>query len=64
MTQRDKMRKLFARYHGNEVAIASAYAHAEENGEIQRKSNSHNLDSITYAKALIRDERKKGWLEH
>jgi len=57
------MKSLFARNRGDEIATARAYAKAEEVGEIVRKSNSHNRGSITYAKALIRDGKRKGWLK-
>lgn len=62
MKQRDKMRELFARYRYDEEATVYAYAQAEEKGEIDRKSNIHGLDAITYAKALMRDGKRRGWL--
>jgi len=58
------MKELFTRLRGDEKATVSAYAQAELKGEIERKSNSHNWDSITYAKALMRDGKRKGWLAH
>ena len=62
MTQRDKMNELFAHYGGDEEATVAAYAQAEEKREIDRKSNTHNLDAISYAKALMRDGKRRGWL--
>ena len=63
MKQRGKMRELFARYKGDVEATVSAYAKAEEKGEVERKSNSHKWGSLTYAKALMRDGMRKGWLK-
>lgn len=38
------------------------YAHAERVGEANRKKNINLISAEKYAKALIRDGLKKGWL--
>lgn len=42
--------------------VCPEYARREENGEVVRKSNRHNLSAERYAHALLRDGIKKGWL--
>ena len=62
MKQREKMRELFAQY-GNTELLVRAYAHAEELGEVERRSNRYRLDSEAYARALLADGLRKGWLK-
>ena len=62
MTQRNKMRDLFAHFRGDEDLTVNAYAKAEQRGEIARKSNSHNWNSVQYAKALLRDGKRRHWI--
>lgn len=62
MKQRDKMRQLFLGNKGDEDAAIAAYALSEQQGEVVRQRNSRKWDSLTYAKALIRDGKRKGWL--
>ncbi len=61
MKQRDKMRELIERHGRDHQAIISAYAAAEKRGEVDRKSNSHSIDSLAYAAALYRDAMRKKW---
>jgi hypothetical protein len=62
MRQRDKMKQLFVRHGGNEEVIVREYARAESRGEVLRSRNSHNLSAVTYARALLRDGKRKSWL--
>lgn len=57
------MRDLFARYRSDPARIISAYAAAERSGEVPRQSNSRGLGAEMYAKALLNDGLKKGWLK-
>jgi hypothetical protein len=43
-------------------AVCAAYAEAEEDGEVFRRSNRLNKSPQDYALALWRDGEKKGWL--
>jgi hypothetical protein len=63
MTQRDKMRQLFAKHHQDEDATVLAYAGAEQESQVHRKNNAHNMDSLAYANALLRDAIRRGWLK-
>ena len=63
MKQRDKINELVARYGNNDESIVVTYAEAERKGEVERKNNSHNWDSVTYAKALLRDGKRKRWIK-
>lgn len=56
------MRELF-RVHGNsDQHLISAYAAAERRGEVARARNSSHMSAEDYARALLADARKKGWL--
>ena len=61
-SQRDLMRDLYRKHRGNEDAIIAAYAAAERRGEVQRASNSYDLDAEEYAYRLLADGKKKGWI--
>jgi len=60
--QRDVMRELYRQQGGNEERVVRAYAAAEQRGEVRRDSNTHNVDALGYARALLRDGLRKGWL--
>jgi hypothetical protein len=62
-TQREVMRDLFVRYRSDPAHIISAYAAAERSGEVPRNSNNSGLVAEAYAKALLNDGLKKGWLK-
>ena len=62
MNQRDKMRELFNRYGDNPDILIRKYAEAERRGEVIRKNNINNMPSEEYAKWLLADARKKGWI--
>ena len=56
------MRQIFARYSPDDERIIREYAAAELRGEVLRKSNSRGLDAEEYARRLLEDGYKKGWL--
>jgi hypothetical protein len=60
--QRDVMRDLFILHRGDRELTISAYAAAERNGESPRESNTYSRTSEQYAKALLRDGLRRGWL--
>jgi len=62
MKQRDKMRQLSVRHNGNKEIIVCEYARAESRGEVPRLRNAHKLSAIVYARALLRDGKRKSWL--
>jgi hypothetical protein len=61
-TQRAVMRELFTKFRGDTERVISAYANAERNGEALRSSNTSDLKPEEYARALLDDGLKKGWL--
>jgi uncharacterized membrane protein len=62
-SQRDVMRQLFREHRSDSDRVVRAYAAAERRGEVTRLRNSHDLDAETYARALLADGERKGWLE-
>jgi hypothetical protein len=62
MKQTDKMRELFRLHPKNFNIIVSKYADAEARGEVKRKSNKRQMDAHEYAKRLLADGLKNGWL--
>ena len=61
-SQRDMMRTLYQKYGQDEATIVREYASAEKRGEVARKSNTHDYDTLQYARALWRDGIRKGWI--
>lgn len=62
-SQRDYMRKLVASLGPDRQAVCAAYAKAESDGLIPRKSNVSGKSPAEYAAALWNDGTgKKGWL--
>ncbi len=61
MTQRQMMRQLISAYGNEENRVCAAYAKAERDGKVRRKSNEHDLSAEEYAHALFRDGARKGW---
>ena len=61
-TQRDMMRRLYSENNGDEVRTIAAYAKAERNREVERRSNDWQWPAERYALALLRDGQQKGWL--
>jgi hypothetical protein len=60
--QRDVMRRIWARCKPDEERAVREYAAAESRGEAVRASNSHDWTAEQYARALLRDGQRKGWL--
>lgn len=56
------MRELVRRYRQDRDRIITEYAAAETRREVTRKSNIHNIPAIEYAKRLLNDGERKGWL--
>jgi hypothetical protein len=57
------MRELFRMCGNDEERLIAEYAAAERRGDVPRKSNSHGISPEDYARALLSDARKKGWLK-
>jgi hypothetical protein len=62
-SQRDKMRELYRQCAGDEEKTITAYASAEERGEVNRRSNDYALNPEEYARRLLADGLRKGWLK-
>jgi hypothetical protein len=60
--QVDLMRRLDREHRGNEEQMVRAYADAERRGDVSRASNINNVDALTYARLLLADGIRKGWL--
>ena len=61
-TQREFMLRLFRDYRGNRERTVQAYADAERRGEVSRARNKYDLSAEAYARALLADGLRKGWL--
>ncbi|MFN0098683.1 MAG: Swt1 family HEPN domain-containing protein [Gemmatimonadaceae bacterium] len=61
-TQRDVMSRIFVACDRDIERAIREYAAAERRGEVLRKSNKHGISAEDYARALIADGEKKGWL--
>ena len=62
LSQRDVMRRIWAEFGPDEDRVVREYAAAERRGDAQRKSNSYGLGEESYARRLLNDGLKKGWL--
>lgn len=62
LSQRDMMRRLYRLHHGKEDSVIAAYAEAERRREVGRNSNEYGLTAEEYARRLLADGLKKGWL--
>lgn len=61
-SQRDVMRRLYLEVGRDPERAVRAYAAAERAGKVRRKSNKHGTSAEDYARALLADAEKKGWL--
>ncbi len=61
--QRDTLRALYRRYAGNTERIVRAYAQAELRGEVPRAKGAARLAPDAYARALLAEGLRKGWLQ-
>lgn len=62
MKQTDYMRELVRSLGPDQIAVCSAYAKAERDGTVQRKSNKRALTPEQYAAALWKNGVYRGWL--
>ncbi len=60
-SQRDVMRSLVSKYGRHEDLVISAYAQAEQHGDVQRRRNTHGISPKKYARALWADGVAKRW---
>ncbi len=60
--QRALMRSFYRSYNGDEAAVCAAYAKAETEGLTFRKRGSLRLSPEEYAKMLLADGLRKGWI--
>jgi HEPN superfamily Swt1-like protein len=60
--QVDKMRELYDRFAPDDERIVREYAAAEKRGEVVRKRNTYGLSPDDYARRLLADGIRKGWL--
>lgn len=63
MKQRDMLRELFRRHGDRGDILVREYAAAERKGQVRRASNEYGLTAEEYARALLADARKKGWIQ-
>jgi hypothetical protein len=63
ITQRDLMIDVYARVGRNPDKAIAEYAAAERRGDIVRKSNAYGISAEDYARALLNDGLRKGWLK-
>jgi hypothetical protein len=61
-SQRDVMRGLVARFGLIEDTLIREYTAAERRGEVRRHSNGYGITPEAYARALLNDALRKGWL--
>jgi hypothetical protein len=62
ISQRDKMRELYHRFHGKKEAVVDAYAAAEKAHEVERKKNISGISGQVYAERLFADGVRKQWV--
>jgi hypothetical protein len=60
--QRDVMRKLWVKYGPDEDRVIREYAAAEQRGEVGRARNAYAISAEEYARRLLSDGLRKGWL--
>jgi len=64
--QRELFRTLYRQHRGNERDVCAAYAKAERDGLVARRSNTHDYTPEMYAAALWKDAHrtdKVSWLK-
>lgn len=61
-SQRDVMKRLWARHGGEVDAVVRSWAAAVRSGAAERRSNARGEGDEDYARRLIYDGRRKGWL--
>ena len=63
IAQRTMMQDVWRRNRPDELRTIHEYAAAERRGEVFRERNVHGVDAEEYARRLLEDGRRKGWLE-
>lgn len=63
IAQRTMMQDLWRRHRPDQLRTITEYAAAERRGEVFRERNVHGVDAEEYARRLLEDGRRKGWLE-
>jgi hypothetical protein len=63
IAQRTMMQDLWRRNRPDAQRTIHEYAAAERRGEVFRERNVHGVDAEEYARRLLEDGRRKGWLE-
>lgn len=63
VTQRAFLRELIQQFEGDSDAIVREYANAERGGRITRRRKGGAASPEDYARHLLADGRRKGWLE-
>jgi hypothetical protein len=61
--QRAVMREIYARWKQDPTLVIREYASAEREGRVQRKGHVSGLSPEEYARALLADGERKGWLK-
>lgn len=62
MNQRDKLRELFAKHGADPDRLAREYAAAERRGDVERRRTLSGAAPEDYARRLVADAAKKGWI--
>jgi hypothetical protein len=57
------MRRLYREHRGNPEPTIRAFADAERRGDVRRSSNAYNIDAMAYARMLLADGLRRGWLK-
>jgi hypothetical protein len=60
-SQRDCVRRLVAQLGRLEELVVREYAAAERRGDVLRRSDLHDLDAESYARAIWADGVRKRW---
>ncbi len=64
VSQREVMRTLWRTHAPDEEGAVREYAAREDAGEVTRNSNNLNIPSLEYARRLLNDGLRKGWLDN
>lgn len=62
MNQRDKLRELFEQHGADPEALVREYADAERKGIVVRRRGGSGVTPEEYARRLVADAAKKGWI--
>jgi hypothetical protein len=62
LNQRDKLRELFRKHGADPETLAREYAAAEHRGDVVRRRTLSRIAPDEYARRLVADAAKKGWI--